>query len=163
MHLDVKANAVAAAFRDSRFAPLTRDEIGSTTIDVSELSRPEPLEFADEADARDHLRVGIDGLIFEHGAGRSTFLPQVWEQLPKAEDFLRQLKRKEIGRGITLPAIPEIRAKTGLSQNGFARLLGVSVRTLQEWEQGRRVPSGPARMLLAIAYRNPKALLDAAA
>jgi len=41
------------------------------------------------------------------------------------------------------------------------RLLGVSVRTLQEWEQGRRAPSGPARMLLAIAHKNPKVLLEA--
>lgn len=76
---------------------------------------------------------------------------------------LRQLKRGKVGRVITLPPIAEIRTKTGLSQSGFARLLGVSVRTLQEWEQGRRVPSGPARTLLAIAHRNPKALLDTAA
>jgi len=50
-----------------------------------------------------------------------------------------------------------------LSQSEFARLLGVSVRTLQDWEQGRRVPSGSARTLLQVAYKNPKALLDAAA
>lgn len=76
---------------------------------------------------------------------------------------IRQLKRGEVGRVITLPPIADIRKKTGLSQSGFARLLGVSVRTLQEWEQGRRVPSGPARMLLAIANRNPKLLLETAA
>ncbi len=75
---------------------------------------------------------------------------------------LRQLKRGRVGRVITLPPIAEIRARTGLSQADFARLLAVSVRTLQEWEQGRRMPSGPARTLLAIAYRNPKALFDAA-
>jgi putative transcriptional regulator len=76
---------------------------------------------------------------------------------------LRQLKRGEVGRVITLPPIADIRAMTGLSQSEFALLLGVSVRTLQEWEQGRRIPSGPARTLLSIAYRNPKALLDSAA
>ena len=76
---------------------------------------------------------------------------------------IRQLKRGVTGRVITLPPIVEIRAKSGLSQSDFARLLGVSVRTLQEWEQGRRVPSGPARTLLSIAYRNPKILLEAAA
>lgn len=76
---------------------------------------------------------------------------------------IRQLKRGELGRVVTLPPIPAIRRRTGLSQAEFARLLGVSVRTLQEWEQGRRLPSGPARTLLAIAYRNPKALLDTAA
>ena len=76
---------------------------------------------------------------------------------------LRQLKRGAVGRVVTLPPIADIRRRTGLSQAEFARLLGVSVRTLQEWEQGRRVPSGPARTLLAIAYKNPKALLEAAA
>ena len=65
-------------------------------------------------------------------------------------------------RAITVPAISSIREKTGLSQATFARLLGVSVRTLQEWEQGRRAPSGAARTLLAIAAKNPQALLDVA-
>jgi putative transcriptional regulator len=76
---------------------------------------------------------------------------------------IRGLKRGEVGRVITLPPIAEIRAKVGLSQSEFARLLGVSVRTLQEWEQGRRTPSGPARTLLSIANRNPRILLEAAA
>lgn len=56
--------------------------------------------------------------------------------------------------------VAEVRAGVGLSQSEFARLIGVSVRTLQEWEQGRRVPSGPARTLLAIASQNPKAPLE---
>jgi len=76
---------------------------------------------------------------------------------------LRQLKRGKVGRVTTLPPIAEIRGQTGLSQTEFARLLGVSVRTLQEWEQGRRSPSGPARTLLSIAHKNPKVLLDSAA
>ncbi len=76
---------------------------------------------------------------------------------------IRELKRGEVGRVVTLPPIAEIRAKVGLSQSEFARLLGVSVRTLQEWEQGRRTPSGPARTLLSIANRNPRILLEAAA
>ena len=76
---------------------------------------------------------------------------------------LRQLKKGRVGRVTTLPPIADIRTRTGLSQVEFARLLGVSVRTLQEWEQGRRVPSGPARMLLNIAHKNPKALLESAA
>jgi putative transcriptional regulator len=73
---------------------------------------------------------------------------------------IRQLKRGEVGRVIRAPSVAEARANVGLSQSEFARLIGVSVRTLQEWEQGRRVPSGPARTLLAIAYQNPKALLE---
>ncbi|HEY6195664.1 MAG TPA: helix-turn-helix domain-containing protein [Candidatus Eisenbacteria bacterium] len=76
---------------------------------------------------------------------------------------IRQLKRGRVGRVVTLPPIAEIRAKVGLSQSEFARLLGVSVRTLQEWEQGRRTPSGPARTLLSIANRNPTILLEGAA
>lgn len=62
---------------------------------------------------------------------------------------------------ITSPVI-EARKKTGLSQSRFAALLGVSVRTLQGWEQGRKQPSGAARTLLAIASSNPKALLAVA-
>ena len=73
---------------------------------------------------------------------------------------IRQLKKGEAGRIINCPPISETRAKVGLSQSEFARLLGVSVRTLQEWEQGRRAPSGPARTLLAIAHSNPQALFD---
>ena len=75
---------------------------------------------------------------------------------------LRQLKRGEVGRVITVPDVGKTRQKTGLSQARFAQLLGVSVRTLQDWEQGRRAPSGAARTLLMIAARNPKALLDVA-
>jgi putative transcriptional regulator len=75
---------------------------------------------------------------------------------------LRQLKRGEHGRIINVPAVARVREKTGLSQSRFAELLGVSVRTLQEWEQGRRAPSRAARTLLLIAAKNPRALLDVA-
>ena len=75
---------------------------------------------------------------------------------------LRELKRGEHGRVLTVPSVAAIREKTGLSQPEFARLLGVSVRTLQEWEQGRRAPTGAARTLLQIADKNPKALLGVA-
>lgn len=74
---------------------------------------------------------------------------------------IRQIKRGKVGRVTTVPPVSEIRTRVGLSQSEFARLLGVSVRTLQEWEQGRRAPSGPARMLLTIAHKNPKLLLKA--
>lgn len=75
---------------------------------------------------------------------------------------IRQLRRGDHGRVTNVPAVGEIREKVGLSQPKFAALLGVSVRTLQEWEQGRRAPSGAARTLLLIAAKNPKALLDVA-
>ena len=75
---------------------------------------------------------------------------------------LRELKRGEHGRVINVPHVAAIREKTGLSQARFAELLGVSVRTLQDWEQGRRAPSGAARTLLIIAAKNPQVLLEVA-
>ena len=77
-------------------------------------------------------------------------------------DGLRELKRGEHGRVTNVPSVSDIREVTGLSQAQFARLLGVSVRTLQEWEQGRRAPSGAARTLLLIASHDPKLLLRVA-
>ena len=75
---------------------------------------------------------------------------------------LRQLKRGEHGRVTTVPSVATLREGTGLSQPRFAELLGVSVRTLQEWEQERRAPSGAARTLLMIAAKNPHALIEVA-
>ena len=75
---------------------------------------------------------------------------------------LRQLKRGQHGRVTTAPSVATIREGTGLSQPRFAQLLGVSVRTLQEWEQGRRAPSGAARTLLLIAAKNPRVLIEVA-
>jgi putative transcriptional regulator len=77
-------------------------------------------------------------------------------------DGLREFKRGEVGRIVRRPDVASIREKTGLSQSRFAALLGVSVRTLQDWEQGRRAPSGAARTLLMVANRNPGALLEVA-
>ena len=77
-------------------------------------------------------------------------------------DGLHQLKRGKYGRVLNIPHVAGIRAKTGLSQTQFAELMGVSVRTLQDWEQGRRAPSGAARTLLLVSNKNPAALLAAA-
>jgi putative transcriptional regulator len=75
---------------------------------------------------------------------------------------LREIKAGEHGRVVNVPDIGGFRERTGLSQARFAQLLGVSVRTLQDWEQGRRAPSGAARTLLMVADKNPRALLDVA-
>ena len=76
------------------------------------------------------------------------------------EEILQSIRDLKAGKGhiVLSPAI-EARSTTGLSQSQFAALLGVSVRTLQGWEQGRKQPSGAARTLLAIARSNPKAVL----
>ncbi len=102
-------------------------------------------------------------------------MPSKSRPLPKAElaayeakrdlaaELLEAVREMKTGRVqvVTSPVI-EARKKTGLSQSQFAALLGVSVRTLQGWEQGRKQPSGAARTLLAIASTNPKAVLAVA-
>ena len=59
------------------------------------------------------------------------------------------------------PEIKAVRESLNVSQRQFALMIGVSVRTLQNWEQGRRRPEGPAKALLRVAARNPRAVLDA--
>ena len=77
-------------------------------------------------------------------------------------DGIREIKRGQHGRARNVPSVSSIRERTGLSQARFAELLGVSVRTLQDWEQGRRAPSGAARTLLQIVNKTPRVLLDVA-
>jgi AmmeMemoRadiSam system protein A len=91
---DVRANAVAAASSDPRFPPLKAEELPRTRVEVSLLTAPQPMTFADEADALRQLRPNVDGVIFIAGQRRSTFLPQVWEQLPQARQFMAHLKQK---------------------------------------------------------------------
>ncbi len=80
-----------------------------------------------------------------------------------AAELLQSVREMKAGQVhvVTSPVI-EARKKTGLSQSQFAALIGVSVRTLQGWEQGRKQPSGAARTLLAIASTNPTAVLAVA-
>ena len=75
---------------------------------------------------------------------------------------VRQMRRGQAVRvtKVKLPPAAEARAKVGLSQQDFARLLGVSARTLQDWEQGRREPTGAAKMLLRVATTHPEVLLE---
>jgi AmmeMemoRadiSam system protein B/AmmeMemoRadiSam system protein A len=91
---DVAANAVAAALRDPRFAPLAPDEWPRCEVEVSLLSAPKPIRFADEPDLLAQIRAGEDGIILESGGRRATFLPQVWEGLPEKRRFLDELIRK---------------------------------------------------------------------
>ncbi len=91
---DVRENAQAAAFRDPRFAPLSVEEFEFTSVEVSLLTPAVALSFRDEADFMTLLRPGVDGIVFQYGRHRSTFLPQVWESLPDSVQFMQQLKRK---------------------------------------------------------------------
>jgi AmmeMemoRadiSam system protein A len=91
---DVRANAIAAAFSDPRFRPLSAAEFPETSVEVSLLSAPEPVTALDERSLLYQLRPGVDGVVIEHAGARATFLPQVWETLPEPADFLAELKRK---------------------------------------------------------------------
>ena len=91
---DVRANALAAAFDDPRFPPLTQEEYAQIDIEVSVLSPAASLPVTSESELHAQLRAGIDGLILELGHRRSTFLPQVWASLPQPQEFVGELKRK---------------------------------------------------------------------
>jgi AmmeMemoRadiSam system protein B/AmmeMemoRadiSam system protein A len=91
---DVADNAVGAAFRDPRMPGLTPFEFGRMSIHVSVLTGPERLAVGSRAELLAALTPGIDGLLVESGDRRGTFLPSVWEQIPKADDFLAHLWRK---------------------------------------------------------------------
>ncbi len=91
---DIKHNAKAAAFNDPRFSPLVSNELNDTEVEVSLLSAMQALDFSDEQEAQSQLQPGIDGVVFEFGHYRSTFLPQVWEQLPDVDMFMSHLKHK---------------------------------------------------------------------
>ena len=91
---DVRANAVAAAFRDPRFAPLGASEFLTTSLEVSLLSAEERIEAASERELLAQLRPGVDGVILEYGRHRATLLPQVWEHVQDRRNFLAALKLK---------------------------------------------------------------------
>lgn len=91
---DVRQHARAAAFHDPRFAPLAAAEWSGLAVEVSVLDAPQPLAVASEAEARQRLRRGVDGVVLDWRGRSATFLPQVWEQLPEPADFLAALKRK---------------------------------------------------------------------
>lgn len=91
---NVRNNAVSAALHDTRFLPVTIEELESISIEVSLLSALQPIWFASEAEALRQLRPGMDGIMLEYGIYRSTFLPQVWDSLSQPREFLAQLKVK---------------------------------------------------------------------
>jgi len=91
---DVREHAVAAALEDPRFRPVVEAELNRIKIEVSRLTAPRLLEYSSSADLLSKLRPHIDGVILKSDFHRATFLPQVWEKIPKAEDFLDHLCSK---------------------------------------------------------------------
>lgn len=88
---NVRHNALNAAFQDPRFPPLDPEELAQTRIEVSVLTLPETLSYSGADDLLSQLRPGIDGVILRKGGASATFLPQVWKQLPRRQDFLSHL------------------------------------------------------------------------
>ena len=115
---DVKSNAISAALHDTRFLPLTREEFAMVQVEISLLSTTQPMAVRDEADALAQLRPGTDGVVFEYGRYRSTFLPQVWEGLAQPYLFLAMLKRK-----------------AGLPDNFWAEDVKLSRYTVTKWRE----------------------------
>ena len=98
---DVREHAVAAALEDPRFPAVSERELGSIHIEVSRLTRPVPLEYADAKDLLTKLRPRVDGVILRDAFRRATFLPQVWEKISDPAEFLDNLCYK-MGAGPSL-------------------------------------------------------------
>ncbi len=94
LYHDIVHNAVAAAFEDPRFYPLSKSELSHIEVEVSVLSKPEILEYEDFSDLLQKVRPDVDGLIINYNGSQGTFLPQVWEQLKTPREFLEHLSMK---------------------------------------------------------------------
>ena len=117
----IQRNAINAAFNDPRFPALSPIELDQAEIDISILTSPLELEYAEGNDLLEKLRPNIDGVIINKGLARATFLPQVWDQLPRTEDFLTHLCRK-----------------AGLSPDEWKKgELGVSIYQVQYFHENR--------------------------
>jgi hypothetical protein len=114
--VDVAHNAIAAAFQDRRFKPLTLEEFTQVDVHISVLSPPQEIDIRTREELVAKLRPGIDGVILEQGDHRSTYLPSVWEQLPDAGQF-----------------IGELRVKAGLPRDGWSEQMKVSLYTTEEF------------------------------
>jgi len=91
---DVRDHARQAALEDHRFPPVTKTEVPRLHIEISRLTLPTPLMYKNPLDLPGLLQPDIDGVILKDGLRRSTFLPQVWRQLPDASEFLTHLCSK---------------------------------------------------------------------
>ncbi len=90
----VKNNARQAAFGDPRFSPLTQDEFEDVDIEISVLTVPKKLEYDSPEDLLEKLRPGTDGVVLQMGMYKSTYLPQVWDDVKNKEEFMSSLAMK---------------------------------------------------------------------
>ena len=91
---------------------------------------------------------------------KDELFTELLESVREGGAILRKEKRPKRTFELTEPDVATIRLKYHLSQEKFAALLGISVSTIRNWEQGRRKPEGAARVLLKVADRHPEAILD---
>ena len=121
---NVRANARNAAFHDPRFAPLTVDEWPQVQIELSVLSTPRKLAYPSAEALPEHLTPRVDGVVIRKGYSSATFLPQVWKQLPRPQDFLAHLC-----------------LKAGLSASAWRKGdLEVETYQVQSFEEGVKTP-----------------------
>lgn len=130
---------------------------------MAELSEKDLASWEKKRDLNAELLQSLDEMKRGDWARKTDFTPQ-------ADGSIRRVITRRDGTIEKTEIIPAekayvvaARAATGLSQAAFAKLLGVSVRTLQEWEQGRKLPSGAAATLLKVASRHPEVLQELAA
>lgn len=94
LYQEVIFSTFQSAVHDPRFLPVTPDEVPRIRIEISILTQPQPLEYTHHRELLRLLRPGVDGVILRYGNRTGTFLPQVWERIPKPEDFLSALCHK---------------------------------------------------------------------
>ena len=123
---DVRRNAVAAAIEDPRFPPLEARELDEIDIEISLLSRREPLTGSSEEEILRQLIPARDGILLAYRDHRATFLPQVWEALPDPVQFLSELKEK-----------------AGLATDFWHREMAVERYTVLTWEEERGTEPSP--------------------
>ena len=119
--LDVRGNAIDAAFNDPRFEPVSRHEIDRITIEVSVLTPRVPVNYDSSFDLYSQIKPGVDGVYIEYGQHRGTFLPQVWQQLPDKEQFFKHL-----------------RVKAGLPPDFWSENLKVYRYRVQKWSEAEQ-------------------------
>ncbi len=108
LYKDIIFNAQASALRDPRFKPLEKEELNSIKIEVALLSEPKALHYKDKKDLETKIEPLVDGVVLRQGMNQATYLPSVWEELPKFDDFFSSLCLKAGLKKDCLEGHPEL-------------------------------------------------------